>query len=74
VVPGMKPKYSITDLQVSNRFFFSWQYWDLNTQLLTCLARYSIAWGIPPALFALIISEIGSRFLPRLVWMATLLF
>jgi hypothetical protein len=29
---------------------------------------------MPPALFALVILEIGSHFLPRLIWIAILLF
>jgi hypothetical protein len=38
---------------------------------LHLLGRCSIAWAIPPALFTLIILEMGSCFLPRSAWTMT---
>jgi hypothetical protein len=38
------------------------------------LGRHSTTWATPPVLFALVILEIGSRFLPRLAWTTVLLF
>jgi hypothetical protein len=41
---------------------------------LHLLDRHSTAWATHPALFALVILETGSQFLPRLAWTTILLF
>jgi hypothetical protein len=38
------------------------------------LSRYSITWTTPPALFALVVLNIGSHFFPRLAWPESLCF
>jgi hypothetical protein len=38
------------------------------------LGRHFTAWATPPPLFALVIFETGSHFLPRLAWTTSLLF
>jgi hypothetical protein len=38
------------------------------------LRSHSTTWAIPPALFVLVIFEIGACFLPRLVWTAVMLY
>jgi hypothetical protein len=48
--------------------------WGLNSGLCTCEAGAFIAWATPATLFALVILEIWSYFLPRPPWTVILLF
>jgi hypothetical protein len=52
-------------------FFFVILEFELRTSCL--LGRCSTVWAILPAFFALVIFEIGSRFLPTLAWIVVLL-
>jgi hypothetical protein len=54
-------------------FFFWWCYWGLNSRL-HLLSRASTFWGRLPALFALIIFQVGFMFCPGPVWTVILLF
>jgi hypothetical protein len=62
------------DLQKVFSNIFFWWYWSLNSGLTCLLDRNSTTWATPLDLFALVILEIGSWFLPRLAFTAILLF
>jgi hypothetical protein len=55
-------------------FFFFWLYGGLNWGCYILLVRHSTVWATYPALFALIVLEIGSHFLPRPAWPMILLY
>jgi hypothetical protein len=47
-------------------FFYFWQYWHLNSGFQVCYAGTLLLEARFPALFSLVILEIGPHFLPRL--------
>jgi hypothetical protein len=63
-----KKRQSIGLTLIRRHFFFLW-YWGLNSRLCACEA-----WATLPAIFALVMLDIDSYFLPRLVWSVILLF